>query len=242
MWSNIKKVIKLFFLSFVFSSFALICSYYTHPEYVKLQASSFFPQIKITNYFFTFTKSCYIEKDYASFLNNNYRDYISTSDKLKFGDELKHSKEIKKYVENNRLVHINSSPLFTIDTLYYSFSFLTPKTLKLLNDISKSFQYQLQNTKFKGKIIHISSLLRTKMSIKKLRKKNNNSVRISSHLHGTTFDIDYLRYSFNNELSAYDVFYLKHILAKVLYQYKLQKRCFVTYEKNQSCFHVVLRE
>ena len=112
---------------------------------------------------------------------------------------------------------------------------------KCLDDIAKAFQYELQNTVYKNKKIHISSLLRTTTTIKKLRRSNTNSVKNSSHLHGTTFDIDYLRYSFNENLNSFDVIYLKDILAKVLYKFKRINRCYVTFEKNQSCFHVVVK-
>jgi hypothetical protein len=81
--------------------------------------------------------------------------------------------------------------------------------------------------------------LRTVSSITRLRKKNGNAIKFSSHLHGTSFDISYDEFHNPKRLSAAEFDYLKEILAQSIFELRNEGKCWATHEKWQTCFHVV---
>ena len=88
----------------------------------------------------------------------------------------------------------------------------------------------------------MTSVLRTDDDIKRLSKRNINSIPNSAHRYGTTIDISYARFSKLNEsdddVTEYD---LKQVLTEVLRDFREQGRCYVKYEVKQGCFHITAR-
>lgn len=75
-----------------------------------------------------------------------------------------------------------------------SIPYLVPRAAELLQDIGHSFFDSLQ---IKGIPLHkiiVTSVLRSKADVTKLRGHNGNATENSCHLYGTTFDICYNRY------------------------------------------------
>jgi len=216
-------------------------AFYTHPTYIKQKLSDFIPDFRQVSNFFRNKDKCEEFTYIAPTLNDQYRDYIWNSAYQKFGEPLKDSRQIKTHFQKGNLNLIESNQYYIIDTLYYSYAFLTSQAKTLLDDIGQQFQEKLSNTKLKNSKIHVTSLLRTMNSVKRLRRWNRNSLRISSHLHGTTFDLDYDNFDTTDSLSRENLFYLKETLAETLEELRKQKRCYVTYEVRQTCFHVVCR-
>ena len=145
----------------------------------------------------------------------------------------------------SELVYIGSNPYFHVDKLNSSIPYLVPEASILLQDIGHNFFDSLQ---IKGIPLHkiiVTSVLRSKDDIKKLRNHNINATENSCHLYGTTFDICYNRYKTvedpngpSNRRVRNDT--LKWVLSEVLNDLRQRKRCLVKYEVKQGCFHITV--
>lgn len=151
-------------------------------------------------------------------------------------DEAEHSK--------GKLVYVGSNPYFYVDKLNNSIPYLVPRASVLLQDIGKAYFDSLQ---IKGIPLHkiiVTSILRTKDDVAKLRARNSNATENSCHLYGTTFDICYNRYKTVQTASEprrevrNDS--LKWVLSEVLRDMRRANRCLVKYEVNQGCFHITV--
>ena len=144
------------------------------------------------------------------------------------------------------LVFVGASPYYTVDKLKSSIPYLVPRAAILLDDIGKSFFDSLQ---IKGVPLHkfiITSVLRTKEDVDKLRGTNHNATVNSCHLYGTTFDICYNRYTTVSDPDgkprrAVRNDTLKWILSEVLRDKRVNKKCYIKYEVKQGCFHITAR-
>jgi hypothetical protein len=93
-----------------------------------------------------------------------------------------------------------------------------------------------------GVRFYITSMTRRNDNLIKLRKFNGNASVNSPHLYGNAFDISYKRFAAHKwRLTECDKKYLKESLAEIIVQLRSEKKCWATYEKVQSCFHVVAR-
>lgn len=132
---------------------------------------------------------------------------------------------------------------FVLDKLTHSTPHLVPEAAKLLEDIGYAFQDSLRNKHKSEYRVVVTSVLRTDADIKKLSKRNINSIPDSPHRYATTVDISYARFSKIDEnasdVSEYD---LKSVLTEVLRDFREQGRCYVKYEIKQGCFHITARK
>lgn len=151
-------------------------------------------------------------------------------------DEAEHSK--------GKLVYVGSNPYFYVDKLNNSIPYLVPRASVLLQDIGKAYFDSLQ---IKGIPLHkiiVTSILRTKEDVAKLRTRNSNATENSCHLYGTTFDVCYNRYKTVQTASEprrevrNDS--LKWVLSEVLRDMRQANRCLVKYEVKQGCFHITV--
>lgn len=144
------------------------------------------------------------------------------------------------------LVYVGSNPFFHVDNLKNSIPYLVPEASVLLQDIGRNFFDSLQ---IKGIPLHriiVTSVLRSKEDVEKLRGRNGNATVNSCHLYGTTFDVCYNRYQtvadpdgparrqVRNDS-------LKWVLSEVLNDMRKNNRCWIKYEVKQGCFHITLR-
>ena len=145
----------------------------------------------------------------------------------------------------NELVYVGASPYYHVDVLHRSVPYLVPRAAVLLSDIGRAYYDSLQ---IKGVPLHqfiVTSVLRTKEDVAKLRNYNRNATENSCHLYGTTFDICYNRYKTvqppgeKRRMVQNDT--LKWVLAEVLNDMRKQGRCYIKYEVKQSCFHITTR-
>ena len=144
------------------------------------------------------------------------------------------------------LVYVASSPYYHVDPLRQSIPYLVPRAAVLLQDIGEAFFDSLY---IKGVPLHrfiVTSVLRTQEDVARLRRFNQNATENSCHLYGTTFDICYNRYETveppggpRRRQVRDDT--LKFILSEVLRDMRQQGRCYIKYEKKQSCFHMTVR-
>ncbi len=143
------------------------------------------------------------------------------------------------------LVYVGSNPYFHVDKLDNSIPYLVPRAAVLLQDIGRTFFDSLQ---IKGIPLHkiiVTSVLRTKDDVQRLRSRNGNATENSCHLYGTTFDICYNRYrtvedpdGLERRRVRNDT--LKWVLSEVLRDFRGQKRCHIKYEVKQGCFHMTV--
>ena len=152
-------------------------------------------------------------------------------------DEAEHSK--------GRLVYVGSNPYFYVDKLNNSIPYLVPRASVLLQDIGRAYFDSLQ---IKGIPLHkiiVTSILRTKDDVAKLRTRNGNATENSCHLYGTTFDVCYNRYKTVQTTAEprrqvrNDS--LKWVLSEVLRDFRERGRCYIKYEVHQGCFHITVR-
>lgn len=144
------------------------------------------------------------------------------------------------------LVFVGASPYFHVDPLKSSIPYLVPRAALLLNDIGRAYYDSLQ---IKGIPLHqiiVTSVLRTRNDVEKLRGHNANATENSCHLYGTTFDICYNRYktvspSEGRPRRAVRNDTLKWVLSEVLRDMREDNRCYVKYEVKQGCFHITAR-
>ena len=152
-------------------------------------------------------------------------------------EEAEHSK--------GKLVYVGSNPFFYVDKLNNSIPYLVPKASVLLQDIGRAYFDSLQ---IKGIPLHkiiVTSILRTKDDVAKLRPRNGNATENSCHLYGTTFDICYNRYK---QIQTKDQprrqvqnDTLKWVFSEVLRDFRNKNRCYIKYEVHQGCFHITVR-
>ncbi len=152
-------------------------------------------------------------------------------------EEAEHSK--------GKLVYVGSNPFFYVDKLNNSIPYLVPRASVLLQDIGRAYFDSLQ---IKGIPLHkiiVTSILRTKDDVAKLRTRNGNATENSCHLYGTTFDVCYNRYKQiqtrrqPRRLVQNDT--LKWVLSEVLRDMRDRNRCLVKYEVKQGCFHITVK-
>lgn len=145
----------------------------------------------------------------------------------------------------NELVYIGANPYFHTDRLRSSIPYLVPRASILLQDIGKAFFDSLQT---KGIALHkliVTSVLRSKSDVARLRTHNSNATQNSCHMYGTTFDIAYNRYKTVEAPGEHrrevrnDT--LKWVLSEVLRDMRENQRCWIKYEVKQGCFHITVK-
>ena len=139
----------------------------------------------------------------------------------------------------SELVYVGSNPYYKMKKLNSSIPYLVPRAAILLQDISRNFMDSLQTKGVPINKLLVSSVLRTKEDVEKLRQHNHNATENSCHLYGTTFDIAYNKYASVTRPVTNDT--LKWILSEVLNDLRSQGRCFIKHEKRQGCFHITVR-
>ena len=152
-------------------------------------------------------------------------------------EEAEHSK--------GKLVYVGSNPFFYVDKLNNSIPYLVPGASVLLQDIGRAYFDSLQ---IKGIPLHkiiVTSILRTKDDVAKLRTRNGNATENSCHLYGTTFDVCYNRYkqiqTRQQPRRQVQNDTLKWVLSEVLRDMRDRNRCLVKYEVKQGCFHITVK-
>lgn len=146
----------------------------------------------------------------------------------------------------NELVYVGGNPFFYVEPLKQSIPYLIPKAAVLLQDIGRNFMDSLQIKQIPLHKIRVTSVLRTKDDVDKLRKRNQNATENSCHLYGTTFDISYTKYVTVSDPAgpqrrAVQNDTLKYVLSEVLRDLRVQNRCYIKYEVKQACFHITVR-
>lgn len=143
------------------------------------------------------------------------------------------------FASKRPVVKITDSKTYVLDSLTHSVPFLVPEARTLLNDIGEAFNDTLARRGLPQLQLKVTSLLRTRSSVKSLRRVNRNATERSTHQYGTTFDISYNKFINGNGTPVYDPRY-RLALAEAIYDLRAKGRCMVKYEVKSPCFHITV--
>lgn len=155
---------------------------------------------------------------------------------------LKRSIKAEEAEGHRQLVKIEDCKYYTIDKLTHSIPYLVPKAARLVEDIGKAFQDSLYNRGYHSDHkITITSVLRTEDNVEQLQKVNVNASENSCHCYGTTVDISYFTFQTPERGKRAEIEKMRQVLMQVVYDLWKDERCYVKYEKQQSCLHITVR-
>ncbi len=144
------------------------------------------------------------------------------------------------------LTEIKSCEHYDVDSLTHSIPYLIPKACALLDSLGRNFLDSLENKGLNPNKVIVTSVLRTKDDVEKLRRTNGNASLNSCHFYGTTFDVSWKRFAKVEDpdgrpMQDVGADTLKLVLSEVLRDMKKAERCYVKYELKQGCFHITVR-
>lgn len=145
-----------------------------------------------------------------------------------------------------QLVHITNNDFYRVDSLTHSIPYLVPRAGILLDTIGANFLDSLAAKGLNPNQVIITSVLRTKDDVKRLRRRNGNASENSAHFYGATFDVSWKRFNKVEEeegrpLQDVNSDTLKLVLSEVLRDLRQADKCYVKYELKQGCFHITAR-
>lgn len=145
-----------------------------------------------------------------------------------------------------QLMSIANNEHYSVDSLTHSIPFLVPQAGQLLDNIGANFLDSLTAKGLNPNKIVITSVLRTKEDVKRLRRRNGNASENSAHFFGTTFDVSWKRFEKVEDeegqpLQDVNADTLKLVLAEVLRDLRKADKCYIKYELKQGCFHITTR-
>lgn len=146
-----------------------------------------------------------------------------------------------------KLQLITTNELYAVDSLTHSLPYLIPEAASLLDTIGSNFLDSLASKGLNPNKIVVTSVLRTKEDVKRLRRRNGNASENSAHFYGTTFDVSWKRFQKVEDedgrpLQDVSPDTLKLVLSEVLRDLKQAEKCYVKYELKQGCFHITARQ
>ncbi|VFB14254.1 Uncharacterised protein [Bacteroides heparinolyticus] len=146
-----------------------------------------------------------------------------------------------------RLQLITTNELYAVDSLTHSLPYLIPEAASLLDTIGSNFLDSLVSKGLNPNKVVVTSVLRTKEDVKRLRRRNGNASENSAHFYGTTFDVSWKRFQKVEDedgrpLQDVSSDTLKLVLSEVLRDLKQAEKCYVKYELKQGCFHITARK
>lgn len=162
-----------------------------------------------------------------------YKPHLDAS--KSFGIKLlQNSKTVQKYIDNGKFHKIKKTGKgYRVQKLDYSRAWMVSKGKLMLEKIGTRFSKET-----KGHTFTVSSITRTLEDQCRLRRVNSNAAMgISSHNYGNSFDISYVRF---NGVLKYNP-KMELALEKVLKYYYNLGRIYYIKEKQQSCFHITVK-
>lgn len=146
-----------------------------------------------------------------------------------------------------KLKRIATNERYTVDSLTHSIPYLIPGAAALLDTIGLNFLDSLTAKGLNPNQVIVTSVLRTKDDVKRLRRRNGNASMNSAHFYGTTFDVSWKRFrkvedEDGRPLQDVSADTLKLVLSEVLRDLKKADKCYIKYELKQGCFHITSRK
>ena len=145
------------------------------------------------------------------------------------------------WLNTRGIVAVRSDSNMYIDSLTHSYAYLTPAAAGLLREIGRRFCDSLDARGGGDYRIKVTSLLRTPVTVGRLRRVNRNATTESAHQYGTTFDISYRKFICDNSRGTRRSFDdLSALLAEIIGDLRAEGRCLVKRERKQACFHITV--
>ncbi len=182
-----------------------------------------------------------LEQRYSDSLNDHLEDYILISEKQGIAPA-NNFRELLRHRKKERLVDVKEMAGYEIDTFKHSYTYLTPHAKAFLEQVGSDFEKIILLNDMKNIKLLITSMTRTKATVANLLRINKTAVRKSPHLNGNSFDISYSRFVTEKELDSCDLSFVQQSISKLLFDYRQQRKCWVTFERGQECLHVVVRK
>ncbi len=139
------------------------------------------------------------------------------------------------------LVEVRSCREYYVDELHHSYPYLVPQAADLLREIGQRFNDSLQARGGGSYRLKVTSVMRTPMTVGKLRRVNRNASDSSAHQFATTFDISYSKFICDSITVSRTQEDLKNLLGEVLFAVRAEGKCYVKHERKQGCFHITTR-
>lgn len=137
------------------------------------------------------------------------------------------------------LVRVTSDEFIYIDTLTHSYAYLRPHARDLLEEIGQRFADSLYSRGGGAYRLKVTSLLRSDITVGRLRRVNGNAIAESAHTYGTTFDISYSKFICDDTSKTHRTFEdHKNLLGEVVYALRNEGRLLAKIERQQACFHI----
>ena len=178
-------------------------------------------------------------KNYGKLFNDINEEHLAMAKKVGLQNPPQMSAEIPGI---KGLVKLESNDLYTIYSLSHSSPYLTKGAANELDAIARAFKDSLSRKGLLEYRIVVSSILRSKDDVKKLRRSGNpNASENSAHCYGATFDIAYTMYTRDNDEKCDEFmqpFELTKVLGEVLLDRKKAGKCLVKFERKEHCFHI----
>lgn len=183
----------------------------------------------------------YKQRDFSRKLTDKIVDYLPAA-KLCGIKICKDDDELHRNISEGKLIKVSSGSSYVVEKMSFSYPCVTRNSKALLDEIARRLTEKSDQKGLKGVKFYITSMTRKTENVRNLRRFNGNASEHSPHLYGNAFDISYKRFIARKwVLTNCDKKFLKEALAEVIWQLKSENRCWATYEKMQSCFHVVSR-
>lgn len=140
------------------------------------------------------------------------------------------------------IVEVKSCAEYFVDSLTHSYPFLVPEAAGLLKEIGSAFNRELAARGGGSYRIKVTSVLRTPLTVGKLRRVNVNATAESAHQYGTTFDISHAKFVCDSVTVARSQEDLKNLLAEIVDSLRREGRLYVKHERKQGCLHITARK
>lgn len=147
--------------------------------------------------------------------------------------------EISAWTGSEGLAKVESNEYYQVDKLTHSYPYLKDHARRALDEIGRRFRDSLQARGGGEYRLKITSLLRTPLTVGKLRRVNRNASAASAHQYATTFDISYSKFICDDPSATRRRFEdLKNLLAEVIFAMRAEGKILVKHERKQACFHI----
>lgn len=205
--------------------------YYRYPSPVNSVIKRIFPNWNV-EYSGT-------EISYAEDFNDLNARQLAAARKL----GLKEVPQKRSDIDYDQLTKVSTCKNFRVAKLTHSVPYLVPAAAEELDVIGQAFRDKLSEEGMPGYSIVVTSVLRTKDDVERLRKTNSNATSNSAHCYATTFDIAWNNFDkVGLDVRAVENEELKAVLGAVLKEERAAGRIYVKHEVNQKCFHITCRE
>ena len=145
---------------------------------------------------------------------------------------------VQRFARTGKLVRIRSGEGYLVAGMTHSYPYLTPRSATFLTALGAAYKKACLKQGVPYRPFILTSALRTRQTVSSLMKVNGNAVRESSHLYGTTFDISWAHFGNARRPSQKNL----NVLVRVLESFRNDNACLVKYEKQQTCFHITVKE